>query len=378
MSLSTVISVGLGLILIYYALGLIVNATTQIIKISFDLRAKALSRVLIDLMEEKSQEFMNLGLVQTLKPLGKRLFTKERDVCEIPKSTFSLAILELLQPRDNQYLITAVHLALDRILDTFTLDKVTRQKIETLLEYDNDEELLTQLREVIHSLPDEDTVRSLRVALLGTLDLLLGSPESQLARIQAGIQQLPEGSKARKALANAMDFGVNDINQARARIEAWYDDAMKNVGDLFGRQVRRWVIFISFIVTLTMGGDTIALARAIIIQPVDMSAVEDILNQYPPEVTTPPAENEASIAQIQGQVQLISDIIQSLEGLQLPLPWWRAPLPTTTEGWATMILGLMFTWLAVSQGSSFWYDILKAIKPGGSPPPPPPKSGDKE
>lgn len=56
MSLSTVISVGLGLILIYYALGLIVNATTQIIKISFDLRAKALSRVLIDLMEEKSQE----------------------------------------------------------------------------------------------------------------------------------------------------------------------------------------------------------------------------------------------------------------------------------------------------------------------------------
>lgn len=459
MSLSTVISIALGLILIYYALGLIVNATTQIVKTSLDLRAKALSAVLVDLMEEKSQDFMQLGLVQTLKPLGKRLLNKERDVCEIPKRTFSLAILELLQPEDNQYLVTAVHLALDRILDTIPLDSATQQKINKLLEFDNDEELLIQLREVIRSLPDEkqvhelrasllssldsvmaspekqlednqqvvastratlnrilaqfsldndtrqrieglleldddkelreqisdimqsfpeaERVTELRTALLSILDLLLGSPETQLARIRAGINQLPEGNKARKALENAIDFGVEDIESARARIEAWYDDAMKNTGDLFSRRVRRWVIFISLIVTLVIGGDTMAIGRAFLVQPVEMSRVEEFLDQYPPDAAAT-EDGEASLAQIQIQVELISDILQSLEGLNLPLPWWRGPLPETIQGWATMVVGLMFTWIAISQGSSFWYDILKAIKPSNNPPPPPPRSGDQE
>ncbi len=457
MSLSTVISVGLGLILIYYALGLIVNATTQVVKISFDLRAKALAEVLADLMEERSHDFMSLGLIQTLKPLSKRLWSKERDVEQIPKSTFSLSILELLQPEDTQYLVTAVHFSLHRILDRFALDSATRARIEKLLQFDNDEELLTQMREVVRSLPDEETmtglraglletlesltitkvaddrrlalttahanlnrilaqfslddsvqqriknlmefdddqelrthlsniiqsfpdtkkVSELRAALLDVLDLLLGSPETQLKRIQAGVRQLPEGSKARKALQNALDYGVSDINQARARIEAWYDDAMKNAGDLFARRVRRWVIFISLIVTLTVGGDTIAIARAFLIQPVQMSQVEDFMNQFPPDAAAP-TNDEASLAEIRVQMQLITDILQNLEGLNLPMPWWRGPLPDTLQGWATMVLGLMFTWLAVSQGSSFWYDILKAIKPGSSPPPPPPKEPDKD
>ncbi len=376
MSLSTVISVGVGLILIYYALGLIVNATTQVIKISFDLRAKALSEVLIDLMGEKSQDFMQLGLVQTLKPLAKRLWTRERDVAEIPKNTFSLAILELLQPEDNQYLVTAVKEALDHILDQFALDNQTRKKIENLLDYDNDEDMLIQLRGVIRELPDEVKGNEVHAALLSTLDLLLGSPETQLARIRAGIQQLPAESKARKALENAIDFGVKDIDQARARIEAWYDDAMKNAGDLFARRVRRWVIFISLIVTLTVGGDTIAITRAFIVQPVEMSTVEQFLEEIPPDAINA-EDGEASLAQIQIQVELISDILQRLEGLNIPMPWWRGPLPVTTEGWATMILGLAFTWVAVSQGSSFWYDILKAIKPGNTPPPPP-KSGEED
>ncbi|MBX3055244.1 MAG: hypothetical protein KF770_02115 [Anaerolineae bacterium] len=458
MSLSTVISVVLGLILIYYALGLIVNATTQIIKISLDLRARALTEMLVDLMGDKSQDFKQLGLIQTLKPLGKRLWTQERDVAEIPKSTFSLSILELLQPEDNQYLVTAVHLSLHRILDKFALDPITRTRIEKLLQFDKDEELLTQLREAVRSLPDEETmtglraglletlesltitsvaddrqllllraranlnrilaqfslddsiqqrikdlmafdddqelrtqlsniiqsfpdtkkVSELRAALLDVLDLLLGSPETQLKRIQAGIRQLPEGSKARKALENALDYGVSDVNQARTRIEAWYDDAMKNAGDLFARRVRRWVIFISLIVTLTVGGDTIAIARAFLVQPVQMSQVEDFLNQFPPDAAAP-TNDEASLAEIRVQMQLIADVLQNLEGLNLPMPWWRGPLPDTSQGWVTMVLGLMFTWLAVSQGSSFWYDILKAIKPGSSSPPPsPPKSGDKE
>jgi hypothetical protein len=457
MSLSTIISVGLGLILIYYALGLVVNATTQIVKISLDLRARALTEMLVDVMGDKSQDFKQLGLIQTLKPLGKRLFTKERDVAEIPKSTFSLSILELLQPKDSQYLVTAVHIALNRILDQFSLDQGTQGRIKALLAYETDEELLAQLRELIRSLPDEKTVRDLRsgltdaidslaragereleenrqlitavhatlnrvlaqlsldndtrqkiesllelddpkallaqvrdihrfipeaekvtvlrTALLNALDLLLGSPETQLARIRAGIQQLPADSKGRKALESAIDFGVSDVNQARARIEAWYDDAMKNANELFTRRVRRWVIGISLIVTLVVGGDTIAIARALMVQPVDEATVEEFVNQFPPDVTA--VEGEASLEDLQKQAEIISGIVQSLAGLKLPMPWWRDP-PTTLQEWSATIMGLAFTWLAVSQGSSFWYDILKAIKPGSAPPPNPPKRDEQE
>ncbi|NJN55450.1 MAG: hypothetical protein HC804_12260 [Anaerolineae bacterium] len=113
-------------------------------------------------------------------------------------------------------------------------------------------------------------------------------------------------------------------------------------------------------------------------QPVDTATIDNFVNQFPPD-TAPTLEGEAaeaSIEQIQGQVALISDILQSLEGLDLPMPWWREPLPTTAEARLSLVLGMLFTWVAVSQGSSFWYDILKAIKPGSSPPPPPKRSED--
>ena len=79
MTLTTVITVGLGLILVYYLLGLIVNILTQIVKDVLELRAKSLEKMLKDLLEtpdgaetkglEVYEALMAQPLIQSLKPL---------------------------------------------------------------------------------------------------------------------------------------------------------------------------------------------------------------------------------------------------------------------------------------------------------------------
>jgi hypothetical protein len=44
-------------------------------------------------------------------------------------------------------------------------------------------------------------------------------------------------------------------------------------------------------------------------------------------------------------------------------------------GWVSKLFGLAITWLAVAQGSSFWYQVLKRIRSATTAPPPEESSG---
>ncbi|MBM3125942.1 MAG: hypothetical protein FJZ87_12865 [Chloroflexi bacterium] len=74
------------------------------------------------------------------------------------------------------------------------------------------------------------------------------------------------------------------------------------------------------------------------------------------------------VVQQEGAEASIEDLIKELGELTIKIGWWQEVRPAanaTTEEWAWFIgmkaLGLMLTAAAVSQGSSFWYDLLKKI-----------------
>jgi hypothetical protein len=70
----------------------------------------------------------------------------------------------------------------------------------------------------------------------------------------------------------------------------------------------------------------------------------------------------------EGASASIDDLIHELSDLTIKVGWWQTEHPeagSTVMDWFLFIvlkaLGLGLTAAAVSQGSSFWYDLLKKI-----------------
>jgi len=100
-SLSTILGVGIGLVLVYYILSLIVSwITSQIAKL-MNLRSKNLKTGLQDLLQDTGlDEFLKLERIKNLESKDLSFFTgavKSIGLEEIPTSAFSQAFLEMLQ-----------------------------------------------------------------------------------------------------------------------------------------------------------------------------------------------------------------------------------------------------------------------------------------
>ncbi|MCA2002061.1 MAG: hypothetical protein LDL51_09370, partial [Chloroflexi bacterium] len=73
MSISQVLEVALGLILVYYILGSIISLITQWINEFFETRGKTLETYLIKIVSEKKLgDFINLPQMQALRPIRYR------------------------------------------------------------------------------------------------------------------------------------------------------------------------------------------------------------------------------------------------------------------------------------------------------------------
>jgi hypothetical protein len=169
---------------------------------------------------------------------------------------------------------------------------------------------------------------------------------NKLEQIKNTIKGLPDG-ELKTTLNSLIDATVNDIQTARENVERWYDDMMQNVSRLYTQHARHIAIICALVVTLAVDGDSINVATQLWNQPTLRAAAaakaEEYLQQAPEDPT------------------------KALEELAMPIPiLWTTPLPQDAQGWLVKILGLVITWVAVSQGSSFWYDVLKRAKSAGS------------
>lgn len=177
---------------------------------------------------------------------------------------------------------------------------------------------------------------------------LTGSVAAQptLADIQQAIGKLPDGD-LKRSLTEMFNSGVSSVQEMRKRIEDWFDDMMEGVSALYKQHARRIVVFIALAVSLLLGVDSIQLSRYLYLQPLARNALVQQANQI--------VEQEG-VAEEQA-LQYLSD----LQASELPLIW-SAPLPTGASDWALKILGILITWVAISQGASFWYQNLKKLR----------------
>ena len=286
MSVSHVLEVAIGLIVIYYILGSVVSLITQLINEFFESRGKALEQYLIKLVgNKKIGDLKNLPQIQALRPIRyKGLLSVFGSVTE-PKMIEKIPVATLVD-------------------SFFDLAGLTAKKEMSLLE----------LADLVDKLPD---------------------------------------SEGKKAFISWINQGVTNITDLRTRTTAYFTGILEQAAETFRARARSFVIILSIGITLLFGTNSIQLAqtlwknaelRAIAIAQADVVVAEG------------------------GTVADLSQLLDDLGKFSIKIGWWQTqqfPVASNVGDWVSFIflkvLGLGITAVAVSQGASFWYDLLKKL-----------------
>lgn len=188
---------------------------------------------------------------------------------------------------------------------------------------------------------------------------LTASKEFELNELKALINAFPE-SEGKQAMLKWVSQGVTNVEELRKRTLSYFGGVMDQAGATFRANARSFVIMLSIFLTFLLGTDSIQLAQTLW----SNSGVRALAV----------AQAELVVRQDDAEARM-DDLIQQLLDLNIVrVGWWQTELPALDaplSAWASFVflkfLGLGLTAAAVSQGSSFWYDLLKKIvSKGGS------------
>jgi hypothetical protein len=286
MSVSQILEVAIGLIVIYYILGSIVSFTTKLINEFFESRGKALEQYLIKLVgDKKIGDLKNLPQMQALRPIRYKGFLSVFGSITEPKMIEKIPVATLVD-------------------SFFDLAGLTAKKELSLLE----------LAELVDKLPDSD---------------------------------------GKKAFISWINQGVTNLADLRTRTTAYFNGILEQAAETFRARARSFVIILSIGITVLFGTDSIQLAKALWTNA-NLRAI---------------AVAQADIVVAQGGTTAdLSDIIDDLAKFSIKVGWWQTqqfPQSSNVLDWSSFIflkiLGLGITAAAVSQGASFWYDLLKKL-----------------
>ncbi len=181
---------------------------------------------------------------------------------------------------------------------------------------------------------------------------LTSNKEVNLHQLAELVDNLPD-SEGKQAFIQWIQQGVTSVEDLRKRTTAYFSGMMEQAAATFRANARSFVIILSAAVTILFGTDSIQLAKTLW-SNAELRALAA-------------AKAEMVVAQ-EGADASIDDLIKDLGDLTIKIGWWQTERPADGANvmtWVTFVLlkalGLGITAAAVSQGSSFWYDLLKKI-----------------
>lgn len=157
---------------------------------------------------------------------------------------------------------------------------------------------------------------------------------------------------ARTELKKLADAGFDDVEALRSKMETWFTGLMDQAAEEFKAQARRVVILLSLLVTLALGVDSIELAQ----KYWKNATISTTANAQASLILASPEDENQKKADIQ---KLVADLV---EMNAINYTWYQKPSGAPGNWLFLKIAGLLITAFAVSQGASFWYDLMKRIK----------------
>lgn len=164
-----------------------------------------------------------------------------------------------------------------------------------------------------------------------------------------------------------------DMNKTVAEIENWFNGSMDRISGWYKRKVQRILIFLGLVVAVVMNVDTIAVFKSL----TNDTDLRNSLVAAAQEYAKPQAATDSTGSQTTPNQRLEMNS-KKLRELRLPIGWdWKKPdelqndpkyvtnytlaIPEGGSDYFFKILGWLLTALAVSLGSSFWFDALNKM-----------------
>lgn len=196
-----------------------------------------------------------------------------------------------------------------------------------------------------------------------------------LARLRSSIEALPPDSAVRRSLEAVLDESIHDYDQAKARVEKWFDDTMNRVSGWYKRRSQWVVLGIATVLVIAGNADSVMLAQALsrdaVLRASLVAAAEQTARQGTPEEQAAP-DVKTALAELR-------EIEARMGELRLPIGWNLDAKPAAEQGtpatvlvdprgppsgltpWLAKIAGMLFTIFAVSLGAPFWFDVLNKV-----------------
>lgn len=182
------------------------------------------------------------------------------------------------------------------------------------------------------------------------------------------ISHIPN-EQLKKSLLPLLDGVENDLNEARKRIEQWYDDAMERVSGWYKRKSQVIVLALSIIITILFNADTITIVKKLYtdeaLRAGMVKAAEVIVKEESDKIDQQ-NKDESQDQQEMNSYDLLTDIKRAVESdkIRMPIGWEGVSSVKTflMSFFASLnivhIVGWLFTAFAVSLGAPFWFDTL--------------------
>lgn len=211
-----------------------------------------------------------------------------------------------------------------------------------------------------------------------------------------------ENEQLRRALLLAVRVGGNDLERITRHLEDWFNGAMERVSGRYKRRSQKWLFSIGLLSAVLLNVNTLTIADALskdaTLRRAVVAQAEATAAQAPPreaqdtaalaaQPSVDPASDTASgptIKQTVKQVATQARQIRQIEQIGLPIGWTehakrmlllplqgqdtddgstntRVPAYQLVLGGMHIVLGYLFTALAVSLGAPFWFDMLNRL-----------------
>jgi len=338
---SQIIDVAIGMIFVFSILSILVTQINTLILNVLNLRAKQLKEGLMRLVTDKELQ---------AKILAHPLIRMVEDTVRPQETLNRQEQSDIVQSETTKVTYIAPSTFVEALL--------------SLLAAESDASIFLPLVDAINALPNETHKQVLSYALEEVENSLgrLPARNGQLIPLLEGIRKIKD--PAFRDAINTILITAQNLDDARAKLQNWFNDGMDRISDLYQRRIQYISLVVGFLLALVLNADALQIASTFWEDPALRQAVATTakrnINQLEAEIGTvatptpiPSAEvappqpetlpelpgttpeesqvqkeesQQAAEAAVQQSAQQVSDTVQKLLDLQLPIGWEYTPI----------------------------------------------------
>ncbi|MFY9718073.1 MAG: hypothetical protein WAK16_00385 [Candidatus Cybelea sp.] len=204
-------------------------------------------------------------------------------------------------------------------------------------------------------------------------DASAGAPASFINALKTAVTGMNDNQKLQQQLSSLLAQAGDDYPKLLAATDAWFNAEMDRVSGWYRRQAQLIVVIVALFVVTFSGLDTLEMVRTLsILSPTQLSSIADTeqtrvcVSPSPEGISCPtppplPAGRTAPMGVTNGPTSQEPFDVTQFAHIHLSIENWSWKSKTSSGLIYYRAPGLVLTWIALTLGGPFWFDLLCSL-----------------